>query len=285
MVTQYPSFISIATGDAPIARYNHLGVWKPYFWPLMGPCGNVLRGAGHDHPHQCGLFLAYGGHGDAGGPTNIFSDWDEPPYGPCGKMLHQGFDLLAGGERCARIVERLLYVDGAGAPILTEVRDLRVSALAGGECFIDWRSTVPVPAESGGGPFALSARVCDALRARDSNRRDSDGKWALIEDGGVMSSAAGQRCRDERFVGERWVDYSGTCPDGPQGLALFDHPDNPGFPGYAHASGYGPIGLSHSHPGADGGPPVVTFRFGVYAHRGGAQDGAVDDRYRAFCDS
>ena len=145
-VTQYPSFVSIAAGETTIARYNHVGSWKPYVWPLMGPCGNVLRGAGRDHPHQCGLFLAYGGHDDDdGGPTNIFSDWDEPPYGPCGKMLHQGFELLAGGDGCARLVQRLLYVDGEGAPILTETRDLRFHALADGECFIDWRTTVPLP--------------------------------------------------------------------------------------------------------------------------------------------
>ena len=105
------------------------------------------------------------------GPTNIFSNWDEPPYGPCGKMLHQGFDLLAGGDGHARIVQRLLYVDGEGAPILTETRDLRFFALAGGECLIDWRTTVPEPSEPGGGPFAISARVCDALRARDGARR------------------------------------------------------------------------------------------------------------------
>ena len=146
-VTEYPSFVSIDAGGTRIARYNHVGAWKPYVWPLMGPCGNVLRGAGGDHPHQCGLFLAYGGHDD--GPTNIFSDWDEPPYGPCGKMLHQGFDLLAGGDGRARIVQRLLYVDGEGAPILTETRDLRFFALAGGECLIDWRTTAPPPSEPG----------------------------------------------------------------------------------------------------------------------------------------
>ena len=280
-VTQHPSFVSVDAGATRIARYNHVGSWKPYIWPLIGPCGNVLRGAGRDHPHQCGLFLAYGGHDD--GPTNIFSDWDEPPYGPCGKMLHQGFDVLAGGDGRARIVQRLLYVDGEGAAILTETRDLRFSVLAGGECLIDWRTTVPEPSEPGGGPFAISARVCDALRARDGERRGADGTWPLIDGGGVMAGATGQTSRGQRFAGERWIDYSGTCPEGPQGLALFDHPDNPGFPGAASASGYGPILLSHHHPGADGGAEVATFRFGVYVHRGDARGGAVDERYEHFC--
>ena len=144
---------------------------------------------------------------------------------------------------------------------------------------------MPLPSEPGGGPFAITARVCDALRARDSGRRDSDGKWALIDGGGVMASATGETSRGERFGGERWLDYSGTCPEGPQGLALFDHPDNAGYPGAASASGYGPILLSHHHPGLNGGPAMATFRFGVYVHRGDARGGAVAERYEQFCNT
>ena len=128
--------------------------------------------------------------------------------------------------------------------------------------------------------------MCDALRARDSGRRDADGKWALIDGGGVMASATGEdQPRRNGFAGERWIDYSGTCPEGPQGLALFDHPDNAGFPAAASASAYGPILLSHHHPGVDGGPEVATFRFGVYVHRGDARGGAVAERYEQFCNT
>ena len=98
-----------------------------------------------------------------------------------------------------------------------------------------------------------------------------------------MSSATGETSRDERFQGRAWIDFSGDCETGRQGIALFDHPDNPGFPGKAHASAYGPIGLSHRHPGLDDGPPMATFRYGVYVHQGNAQEGGVDARYRAFC--
>ena len=91
--------------------------------------------------------------------------------------------------------------------------------------------------------------------------------------------------RDERFQGEKWVDFSGTCEGGEQGLAVFDHPDNPGFPGRAHTSAYGPIGLSHQHPGLDGGDERVTFRYGAYVHRGNAKAGQVEKCYRAYCET
>ena len=281
-----PAYVSIRARGTEIARYNFLGSWKPYFWPLMGPHGSVVRGAGTgEHPHQAGLFLAYGGHSPESGPTNIFSDWDEPPYGICGKMLHLSFDALEGGSDSARIAERVLYINGYGKSLLTELREMRIYPLPEGECFIDWRRTVPVPDEPNGGPFMLLGRVCDSLQARDNRRRGPDGKWLLKENGGVMSSATGEESRDERFQGERWVDFSGICETGPQGIALFDHPGNPVFPGRASASAYGPIGLSHRHPGLDGGPDVVTFRYGVYVHRGNAREGGVAERYQAFCES
>ena len=61
------SHLLITVDDDVFARYNFLGVWKPYFWPLNGNHGSVLRGAGgEDHPHHTGLYLAYGGHGEGG---------------------------------------------------------------------------------------------------------------------------------------------------------------------------------------------------------------------------
>jgi hypothetical protein len=281
-VTHYPGFVSISTPVGEVARYHFRGIWKPYFWPLMGPFGNVLRGASGEHQHQAGLFFAYGGHGPTSGPTNIWSDWDEPPYGPCGKMLHLEFDRVEGGADSARIVEQVLYVGGTGKRILDELREIEVTPLPRGECFIDFRRTVSTPDEPNGGPFMLSARVCDSMRARDIREREEDGKWALIENGGEMSSATGEVSRDERFHGERWVDFSGICGKGRQGIALLDHPSNPGFPGGASASAYGVLGLSHRHPGLDDGPQVVTFRYGVYVHHGNSQEGNVDARYQAF---
>ena len=123
-VVTYPAFLSISAGDHKIAHYNFKGVWKPYLWPLIGPHGNVLRGASGEHQHQAGLFLAYGGHGSASGPTNIWSDWDEPPYGPCGKMLHLDFERIESGGDSARLVERILYVNGSGITILEETREI-----------------------------------------------------------------------------------------------------------------------------------------------------------------
>ena len=125
-IEQKPAHLLITVDNQVFTRYNFLGVWKPYFWPLHGNHGTVVRGAGGgDHPHHTGLYLAYGGHGE-GGSANIWSDWDEPPYGPCGKMLHQRFIRLTSGPVYAELVEDLIYVKGNGDQILTETRTARV---------------------------------------------------------------------------------------------------------------------------------------------------------------
>ena len=124
-IEQKPAHLLITVDNQVFTRYNFLGVWKPYFWPLHGNHGTVVRGAGGgDHPHHTGLYLAYGGHGE-GGSANIWSDWDEPPYGPCGKMLHQRFIRLTAGPVYAEFVEDLIYVKGNGDQILTETRTAR----------------------------------------------------------------------------------------------------------------------------------------------------------------
>ena len=66
-IERKPAHLLISADGALFTRYNFLGVWKPYFWPLNGNHGSVVRGAGGgDHPHHTGLYLAYGGHGEGG---------------------------------------------------------------------------------------------------------------------------------------------------------------------------------------------------------------------------
>ena len=41
-IKQKPAHLLISADDALFARYNFLGVWKPYFWPLNGNHGTVV---------------------------------------------------------------------------------------------------------------------------------------------------------------------------------------------------------------------------------------------------
>ncbi|HLQ81891.1 MAG TPA: DUF6807 family protein, partial [Bacillota bacterium] len=84
--------VVLKVGGERFADYIVAGGRRPYFWPVVSATGSsVVRGQGSsDHPHHTGLAISYGGHSEDGS-TNIWSDWDEPPYGPGGRMVHRGF--------------------------------------------------------------------------------------------------------------------------------------------------------------------------------------------------
>jgi hypothetical protein len=274
----HPAIVVIASQGRPVAQYNYCSVWKPYFCPLMGPTGNVVRGASAEHQHQAGLFFSYGGHFT---PTNIWSDWDEPIYGPDGKMLHRGFDLVAGGPVFAHMVQRIGYMAADGSFILEERRDLRVFPLPDGVTVVDLVRTCSSPEEPSVGPFNLSCRVADSLRTVDMARRGPppDRKMLPTENPGKMESASGEVSRGESINSARWLDRSGELPGGWGGLAFFDHPSNPGYPGRLSAAGYGTMGLGYDYPD---GSPRATWRYRVYTHAGDATAARIEDHWQDY---
>ena len=267
-----------------LARYVYLGNWKPYLWPIMVPAGNVVRGASHEHQHQTGLFLAYGGHGGAG-TTNVWSDWDEPPYGPCGKMVHRSFDLVEGGPVYGRFVERITYTRADGPKLFDEVRDVRVTPLPGGDVLFDFERRPEEPAEEGPKPFILGARVADSMRLVDLTDKDERGHARPLERPGALVGAVEPQMQRPENATHRaagpWLDWSGPVGEGTAGLAFFDHPTNPGYGRGITAGGYGCVTMRHDFPSGAG---SAVFRHRVVAHGGDAAQARIADRFRDYAD-
>lgn len=191
---------------ALVACYRFLGARRPYFWPLNAAEGSVVRGAGTgDHPHQQGLYLAYGLHGH-NGATNIWSDWDEPPYGPCGATHHVRFSRVDNDG----FEEWLLYANGAGEPIAEEVRNVRLS-VHGTVRRLDWESRIIWLTEAVNAPFHFSARPAPTI----------------LQEGRVVTSARNDDTAARENHPADWLDFSGKVGEGRAGLTVFDHPENP----------------------------------------------------------
>lgn len=286
-ITTRADHLVVSAAGELVTRYVFLGVWKPYLYPLMGRFGSVVRGASGEHQHQTGVLLGYGGHphGDPS-PANIWSDWDEPPYGPCGKMLHGAFERVQGGPVYGHIVERVAYIRPTGYKILDEARDMRIYALPGGATIVDISIRVPPPDDPGSGPFMVAARVADSMRVWDIKAgRGSDGKFPLLDPPGRIENSEGQRGPDEADGQHaRWCDYSGKIGEGWGGITILDHPDNHGFPGRFHAGGYGCLSVSYEYPPDVPPGGSATFRVRVCAHAGDAQEGRVAQKYQDFAD-
>jgi Methane oxygenase PmoA len=283
-------------GEA-FASYNVLGARRPYFWPLLGPSGaSVIRGQGTgEHPHHTGMGISYGGHSE-GGSANIWSDWDEPPYGPGGRMLHRGFRRLSGGPVYGELVQDLTYVDAYGDPIADEVRTVRCWWAGAQARYLDFECHVLSVRDRGPRPFLFMMRLPGAFDIPATGR---------------VTNAIGRPVPPPEGEGHvyraAWVDGSGPTGDPPwapptappevlvdlpgtprtqrgpgsgpwNGIALFDHPQNDGFPGpignYAVEQ---QITQAHYPPtGAPDGP--FTFRHRVLVHDGDATAAGVGAR-------
>ncbi len=276
------------------ATYNVQGGRRPYFWPVLGPAGaSVVRGQGTgEHPHHTGMGLAYGGHSE-GGSSNIWSDWDEPPYGPGGRMLHRGFRRIVGGPVYGELVEDLTYVNAYGDAFAEEVRTIRCWWASPQARFLDFQFDIQGCHDRGPQPFLFMVRLPGVFdipkTGRVTNaigrpvpapeRRDRQYRAAWVDGSGPTGDPPPP---PPTAPPETLVDLPGARPqvqgpgNGPwNGLALFDHPGNDGFPGaigkYAVVQ---QITQAHYPPaGAPNGP--FTFRHRVYVHAGNADEAGV----------
>jgi len=90
-----------------------------------------------------------------------------------------------------------------------------------------------------------------------------------------------------------WVDYSGTLDGEKLGIAILDHPSNPGHPTHWHARDYGlfalnPFGQKAFDEGKEESHwklakgQKLAFRWRVVIHPGDAQSGHIADLYKEY---
>lgn len=272
-----PERISIAAGDRPVGSYIYQGCWRPYFWPLCTPEGSVVRGvSAREHPNQYGVSLAYGGH-QTPETTSIWSDYDEPPYGPCGKMLHRGFNAVRRLDaRTLLIAQQTVWVNGRGEVFGGDVREHELVLLDGGELLLRIRQRVRRPGDPVPGNLLLSARVADSIRVKALYNAEGHVPGEIRNSEGAAGEEA---TRDTRA---RWCSYWGRVGDGHAGLALLSHPLNPEHPARFFTREYGIVTINQPfNPKVD----ELVVRWGAFIFRGPADPGRIDRVYQEFAQS
>ncbi|MFO7733533.1 MAG: DUF6807 family protein [Candidatus Aminicenantes bacterium] len=246
----------------------------PYFHPLATLDGRILTAdRPTDHVWHHGLWFSW-----------KFIDgvnyWeiDRATGRPAGRTSWRDVDIATGDDGgSARISLSLFYRpagEGEEAAVLREERTIAVAAPdAEGVTAIDWAGTftavrdivldrTPLPGEPGGqiwgGYAGLSARLADGL----ADRRP------VTSDGPVVEMP------DDRYRGRHAaLDYSFLIGGQPAGVAVIDHPENPGSPTpwYVIRSDemsfltpavicYGPMALRAGE--------TITLRYRVFVHTG-----------------
>ncbi len=283
---------------------------KPYLHPLRAADGTIVTrrypmeridGESHDHPHHRGLWFA---HGDVNG----FDFWsNEPSQQPASQKgrieLNRIVAIEAGatgpgaaakGNSQGRIRAIFDWKSAGGKLLLTEDR-VMVFHSGSQNRVMDFDLTLRAGSEpvtfgdTKEGTFAL--RVATPLEEPHPEAKG-------VPRTGRIVSAEG-RVGELRNWGKRsaWVDYSGRVDGKSLGIAIFDHPGNPGHPTYWHVRSYGLFAANifgeHDFYADDSRDAHITlapgealrFRYRVVIHPGDTQQAGIARLYEEYTQS
>ncbi len=273
-------------------------VTKPILYPIVTSNGTEITrgfpihpktGERADHPHQIGMWLTYGdvdgndfwGNGSHGlGTTN--------PNG--GIIKHLKVDEMSDGAGAGILVTSESWEDSTGQELLKEhteyhfiaedsVRIIdRITTLTAGNKAVSLPDTkegmfgirvareLELPAQ---GEVTLYSASGEPEKVKEMDNTSISGDY-LSSEGGTGLGVWGTRAR--------WMDLYGNIDGEDISLVICDHPDNPSYPTWWHARGYGlfsanPLGAKDFTKGD------TTVDFSIPAHE------SVTFRYRVVISS
>jgi hypothetical protein len=265
---------------------------KPYFYPLRTASGVIVtrqwpmqtvdaeKGEKHDHPHHRGLWFA---HDEVNGAKFWSADPLNKPDPAFGRIALEKIVSAKSGKRSGSFTALFDWKDSAGKTMLVENRTMT---------FHDDPKLRIVDVD-----IALTAK--DRVTFGDTK----EGTFGirlnpqLQEQGhsGHIVNAGG--AEGEKAVWGKpseWVDYYGAIDGQPVGIAILDHPQNPGHPVRWHVRAYGlfaanPFGLSDftRDKSAKGGQTIepgqtLRYRYRVVIHPGDYKTADIAKLYQEW---
>ncbi|HIE26748.1 TPA: hypothetical protein EYP66_05640 [Candidatus Poribacteria bacterium] len=112
-------------------------------------------------------------------------------------------------------------------------------------------------------------------------------KHISVLDGGgrIQNSEGGINEKEIHSNRAKWCDYSGpiTCQEW-NGLAVFDHPDNPSYPTYwiVRDDGWMCPGVFYASPTTVKKGEEIVIKHRVYVHKEDAEEGNVAERHNEY---
>jgi Methane oxygenase PmoA len=307
--------VDVSIGGKPFTSY----IWperlkKPVLYPLRDASGTLVTrgwpfdprpGERVDHPHHVGLWFDYG---DVNGVDfwNNSDALDPHEQAKMGVIVHRALVEARSGVDAGTLVADSDWVAPGGVPLLRE-RAMFVFRGDATTRTVDRVTTLTafdrrvVFNDNKEGLFGM--RVARQLEQPSSTAEvftDASGRAAavpVLDNAGITGSYTSSEGKTGDAVWAtrgRWTMLTGQI--GPQALTLgiLDHPQNPGFPTYWHARGYGlfaanPLGRKIF---TDGKQPAldltlepgasVTFRYRLVILQGRAAPDRLEREYAAF---
>ena len=277
------------------AKKDRVSIRRPFFYPVNGPGGVSLTefGKAHDptgsHAHHYALWIA---HNSVAGKDF----WSERG----GLIVHDGFELMEDGPVFCRLVHGTRWTDG-DTTLLRGRRSITVYRTPHGT---RPGRNVPRAADvelelspAGDQPVTLGKTTFGFLSVRVAQ------SMTPFDGGGEIVNSRGQRNEQAVHLQRaEWLDQSGPIRPGqpapgtppeqrktvapPEwaGIAVFDHPQNPGHPTTWHCRNDGWAGASFNAAGPYTIQPRkrLRLRYRLLLHGGAAAAGHVNARYKDY---
>jgi hypothetical protein len=235
------------------------GVKKPVLWPVISPAGNAVTrnfplaqkaGERVDHPHHIGIWLNYG-------DVNGLDFWNNSTAIPAdkasgyGTIIQKSIDKIKNGKNAAELSVSADWVDINNNKLLDEKTVFRFMAAA--DLRVIDRSTT-LTAVNGEVKFTDNKEGVYAIRVASELELPAAGPAQLTDAHGNvtkvdkpdLSKVTGDYLSSEGITGEKvwgtrgkWMQLSGKINGENVSVIMLDHPENPGYPTYWHARGYG----------------------------------------------
>ena len=265
--------VSFQAYGKELTRY-HFGAElnRPFLYPVIGPAGWSLTRMGHphdpqSHSHHNSVWIS---HNDVDG-VSFWSDSGE------GKIRHKRIIRLDEDWEQASIATENEWVTKEGKVLLNETR--QVTAMLGDS--YDWLVIIDLELKAADKAVTLGKTPFGMIGVRMA-------KTIGVNDGGgrIRNSEGGVNEKEILWKRAKWVDYSGPVKDEEniEGITLFDHPDNPGFPCYFHVRNDGWMGSSLTFAGPrkiEPGKPL-RLRYGLFVHIDMARKSEIEGEWRRF---
>ena len=286
--------VNVTIDGKPLTAYVWPGTLKkPVLFPLIAPDGTEVTrgypllphpGERVDHPHHAGMWFNYGN-------VNGFDFWNNSDAiqpekrSKMGSIYQRKILSARSGPDEGELAVESVWVTGENQEILEQTTRY-VFARRRDERVIDEVTTLKaidraVFNDDKEGLFGLRvAHFLESPTEKGGIFRDANGVATKVADSslpgatGVYLTSEGKKGDAVWSTRGRWCTLTGHTGDHIATIAILDHPENPGYPTYWHARGYGlfaanPLGRSIFDPGA---PPFnftlekgrsATFRYRV----------------------
>ncbi|MBI4909716.1 MAG: PmoA family protein [Acidobacteria bacterium] len=233
-----PGSINIDVDGKPFTTFQYgVDAWKPFFAPLRSASGKIvtrrfpmemIQGESRDHLHHRGLWFTYD-------DINTVKYWEnDPSYANKpnkGRVVVKKADWKE-GPKSGTLDAVMEWQDGAGKVQLVENRRTVVYSdpkLRIMDFHITLTAAIDVTiGDTKEGAFAI--RLAEEFTERRGGKiTNADGLETMKQIWGKRSN---------------WVNYSAELQGEKLGVAIFDHPSNPGYPTRWHARDYGLFSLN-----------------------------------------